>query len=302
MTPASAAAGGYSPSPKERFRDTMVNLVVETLGDNGEGVFRRFRRATLWSLFRAYDRPLVLAPCGPPNNRFVMWLEPQQYSDFILGTYEPTFTHCLEKSAHEGSMCVDIGANLGYFTVLMSRLVGSTGRVVAFEPMPDTLNLLRKTIHANQLKNVTVEGAAVSSASGSLELLSEMGHQLAKTASAIGYRLGGATQVQRTTVPAIRLDDYFREGDRLPDVVKIDVEGGELEVLEGARATLQRGHPVMVIEIHGWGGDRSSHVLQLLCELGYQAKVIETRPPEALCLAEPVDGYNVATAMDRRGA
>jgi FkbM family methyltransferase len=279
-----------APTWKERFRDFAVNLVVSVPGNTVPFVSQHFRRATLWCLFRAYSGALVLAPTGPRGNRFVMWLNPQAYSDFILGIYEPGFTRNLQRHVEPGSFCLDIGANLGYFTLLMSLLTGAEGRIVAFEPMPDTLQVLRKNIEVNQLKNVTVVGAAVSDHSGSVELLSQESQQFTKTASTVGYRLEGATR--STVASAIRLDDYFGRADRLPSVIKIDVEGGELEVLKGARETILRGKPILVIEIHGWGSERSGQVIHLLSELEYDSKVVEIRPPEALCLAKPIDLIN----------
>jgi hypothetical protein len=71
-------------------------------------------------------------------------------------------------------------------------------------------------------------------------------------------------------------------------VIKIDVEGGEFGVLNGAREMLSKGKPTLIVEIHGWGSESSRRVLNLLRELNYSPQVLEVREPEALCLAKPI--------------
>lgn len=282
----SAKARSDSRSIRERIRDSVVGSLASLPAPIQSWLFRRFRRPLLWWLFRAYGTNLALAPAGPRDGRFRMWLNPAAYSDFILGTYEPGCVQALRKRLKQGSLCVDVGANLGYFSIFMSRIVGEQGRIVAFEPMPDTVEMLRDNVRVNGLRNVSVVAAAASDRSGSVELFSEQSQPLSKTASMIGYRLEGAAKT--TVVPSIRLDEYFAEATRLPDLIKIDVEGAEAAVLTGARETLARGKPVLVLEIHGWGSPASQRVLHLLSEFGYSADILEIRAPEALCLATPL--------------
>jgi hypothetical protein len=92
---------------------------------------------------------------------------------------------------------------------------------------------------------------------------------------------------QATEVPALRLDDYYAQEKRLPDLIKMDVEGAEGSVLKGARQTIARGRPLLLVEIHAWGSPESQQVLDLLTELGYDASILESRGQEALCLAKP---------------
>lgn len=224
-------------------------------------------------------------PVGPRSFRFRMLLDPQAYSDFITGVYELGTVRALRKHVREGDFCVDIGANLGYFSILMSHLVGPRGKVHAFEPMPGTAAVLRENIRINRAENVSVMEAAISDKPGNLDLLSESSQRFPKTASLVGYRMSG--EVEHTSVPAITLDKYFESSERLPNLLKIDVEGGELAVLEGARNMLTRGGPVLIVEIHAWESERSREVLRVLSEVGYRAEIIEVRPPEALCLATP---------------
>ncbi len=282
---ASKKAKDDSRNFKQRTRDYFAGFLAALPGPVQGFVFRRFRRPILWWLFRAYGTSLAFAPAGPRDCRFRMWLDPAAYSDFILGTYEPGCTQVLRQCLKHGSCCVDVGANLGYFSIFMSLLVGEQGRVVAFEPMRDTVEMLRKNVCANRLGNVNVVAAAVSDRSGSVDLLNDPSQRLSKTASMIGYRLEGSAQ--STTVPSVRLDEYFAGATRLPDLIKIDVEGAELCVLNGARELLARARPTLVVEIHGWGSPASQKVLDFLSEVGYSADIFEVREPEALCLATP---------------
>jgi len=244
----------------------------------------------LWWIFRAYGREVTLAPAGPAGNRFYMKLHPMAYSDFIVGIYEPGCVRVLREHVSEGSVCVDIGANLGYLSILMSQLAGAEGQIIAFEPMPDTLELLRENVAINGLRNIMIVAAAASDVTGSADLLSEADENVAKTASMVGYRLEGPGRV--TNVRSLRLDDYFSGSARLPNVVKIDVEGAETMVLRGARETIARSRPLLLVEVHAWESSASRDVLQLLSDFGYRTEIVELRPPEALCLAKPLESPN----------
>jgi FkbM family methyltransferase len=214
-----------------------------------------------------------------------MWLNPAAYSDFIFGTYESTCYKKLTENLGVGLVGVDIGANLGYFSILMGRLVGESGRIFAFEPMPDTYESLCKNISLNHLSNTSTVNAAVSDKAGSIRLFTEPSAKLSKTASMVGYRLEGERGV--TIVPSIRLDDYFSATSCLPSLIMMDVEGAELSVLNGARQLISRCRPILLVEIHAWGSAESRAVLDLLIDLGYVPDVFEIRGHEAFCLATP---------------
>lgn len=271
---------------KQAVRDGIADFLAALPRPLQHVAIGRFRRFALWWLFRGYGREMTLARAGPAGNRFCMWLDPMAYSDFIFGAYEPGCVRALRKHLSEGSICVDVGANLGYFSILMSQIVGKRGRIIALEPMPDTVETLRENIGMNGLENVIVIEAAASDGSGSVQLLSGASERTAKTASIVGYRL--EEPARTTLVRSIRLDDYFAGSTQFPDLIKIDVEGAELAVLKGARETIAKGRPTLIVEIHRWGSPESRDVWDLLSELGYSSKIIEIRPPEALCVATPL--------------
>jgi FkbM family methyltransferase len=295
----SMKAGSPYGAIKERLQDDMAGFIAWLPTPLQRLVIRGFRRPILWWVFRAYGTSLALTPAGPRDSRFQMWLDPSSYSDFILGIYEPGCTNVLRQYAREGSLCVDVGANLGYFSIFMSRLVGGRGQVIAFEPMPDTVEILQKNVRVNDLRNVTVVQAAAGDVTGSVEFFSEQSQSMTKTASMLNHRFQGAART--TIVPSIRLDDYFVGAARYPDFIKIDVEGAEESVLNGARETLARSSPALVVEIHRWGSPESQRVLSLLSELGYSAHIFEIRMPEALCLATRASATAI-TSQEREEA
>ena len=272
-------------TPRKGLRDHFANFLASLPNPLRRFVFERFRRPALWWLFRTYGTEFALAPAGPAGNRFRMWLDPAAYSDFIFGTYESNCAQKLIENLRQGSVCVDVGANLGYFSILMSRLVGEEGQIFAFEPMPDTYEILCKNINLNHICNTKTVRAALSHESGSVRLFTGPSERLSKTASMVGYRLEGDRRA--TVVPSIRLDDYFVGLKRLPDLIKMDVEGAEASVLNGARNTIAQGRPILLVEIHAWGSVESQQVLDLFAEFGYVPNILEIRGREAFCLAKP---------------
>lgn len=164
----------------------------------------------------------------------------------------------------DGGTAIDIGANLGEWTVPLARKAGALGKVLAIEPNPAIVEALDRTVVINNLTQVTVLSVAASDRTGSAELVLD-------PRSSGESRLGQPTSGQRSmSVSTRRLDDIAAERklDRL-DLVKIDVEGHERHVLEGAKATLGRFHPALVIESGHERGDDRTAIADLLETLGY---------------------------------
>ena len=147
-----------------------------------------------------------------------------------------------------GAVVIDIGANLGEWTVPLARAVGPAGRVLAIEPVPRTAAALEATLAANALRHAEVLRCAISDHDGTAEFAVPL-----VTSARIDSgtaRLGAARAgYEALHVPTRSLDSLAPERglDRL-DLIKIDVEGHERQVLEGAASTLERWRPVLVIE------------------------------------------------------
>lgn len=158
------------------------------------------------------------------------------------GAYEPATTEIVRRLVRSGHTVVDVGANVGFFTMLAARCAGPTGCVLAFEPAPHNFRLLQKSVALNGLTNVELHREALSDASGSVELI-----QWERRNSGSFHLINDPTwQGARYPAEARRFDDLFA-GPRL-DLVKIDVEGAEGLVLAGMWRAIERFRPVILFE------------------------------------------------------
>lgn len=154
------------------------------------------------------------------------------------GFYEPETTKHLLENVSRGQACLDIGANCGYFTLLMARAVGPQGQVVSFEPNQEISRILRWNVKKNGYENIQVRNEAVSNKSGTAQFYR---HPQWHGMSSLFLRESGSVVQQVNTV---RIDELS-----LPHVdwVKIDVEGAECIVLQGMQDTLKRSSNVHVV-------------------------------------------------------
>lgn len=177
---------------------------------------------------------------GPLRGR---WWLPQSRGKILRilgGTYEPEQTRLFREHITAGATVLDVGAHVGYYTVLSAVLAGPRGRVVAFEPNPSNHSFLERHVALNRLNNVTVENVAVADTNGTASFAFGTGSGTGRLQS------GGDLEVR-----TIRLDDFCRERGVQPGFIKIDVEGAELDVLRGAAETVAAHHPVIFLSTHG---------------------------------------------------
>jgi FkbM family methyltransferase len=176
-----------------------------------------------------------------------------------------------------GDVVFDVGANLGYYTRLFSRLAGRRGAVHAFEPAPPTFAALSRGLAREGCRNVTVNGVAVGAAAGTASLyLPGDDHGQASLARQAEGSWAAAAPVTEFAVPVTTLDAYAAARDvRAVHFVKCDVEGAELGVLQGGAALLARDHPLLHLEVsYQWArsfGHGPEAVVGLLAALGYSA-------------------------------
>ncbi|MEM1215958.1 MAG: FkbM family methyltransferase [Bacteroidota bacterium] len=178
-----------------------------------------------------------------------------------------------------GDTCIDVGAHYGYFSLLAAHLVGSTGRVAAYEAAPTTYEVLAK--NAAPLPQLTAHHRAVSNAAETLtfyqfpNLYSEYNTlDVAQFEQEAWFK---TAPPQIVNVTAIVLDEVVQKEQLRPQLIKIDVEGAELQVIEGLRQTLAQQQPTLVMEYlcdeRGNAAHRAAE--QLLRTLGYQAHRIQ---------------------------
>jgi len=197
------------------------------------------------------------------------WFLPR-YDDEI---HEPGTTHLFARLACSSEGIVDIGANLGWFTCIGAVL--SDGTLYSFEMDEDNVERLRSNVELNgQKESVHVEQVAVTD---DIERTSYF--KSSRGASPV-HKLSAedGDRRKRVEVPSTTLDSYCQGQVEALDLLKVDVEGGELKVLTGAVETLQRFHPDLLIEVHPKrlreSGDSPQEVLKLLVENGYAVQRI----------------------------
>lgn len=159
---------------------------------------------------------------------------------YLLGTAEADVVRFLVDHVKPGDTVFDLGANVGYFTLIAAVLTGPAGKVVAYEPIPANVQALRRNVELNRLTNVEVVEAAVSERAGTAEISVGTSDQVA---SLVAPRSAGTL-----TVRTVDLDlEVARIG--APAVIKCDIEGAEHAVFAGAELALA-GHPSLLCEVH----------------------------------------------------
>ncbi len=196
--------------------------------------------------------------CGPATDTSVF--------EMILqgnGTYEPRVADEIKKHLQPSNVFIDIGANLGYLTLLASPLVGPSGKVIAFEPATKTYNYCKKNIELNKLPNVKLYKNGIWSEKKTLTISNSA-------------QLGGNHITDRgDSIECIPLDAL----NLTPDLIKMDIEGAEPYALQGMMKTLERCHPVIIMEVNRhclrtFFQKDAEDLWQPLTDLGYEISVI----------------------------
>jgi FkbM family methyltransferase len=198
---------------------------------------------------------------------FTILLDMQVDKDYWLGTYEPELQSALRELIPAGAVIFDVGANIGYVSLLLAKATGKTGKIYAFEALPSNSEQLRRNLVLNGMDSqVTVIASAVTQAPGPVRFLVHASAGMGKAAGSAGREDKYQSEV---TVPGISLDEFvYAQGNPPPQVVKMDIEGGEVMALAGMRRVLTEARPLMLMELHG---PESSRVAwETLTAAGYE--------------------------------
>ena len=193
----------------------------------------------------------------------------------MRGYYAKTETKLLKRLIKKGMTVVDIGANIGYYTLLFSRLVGQEGRVYAFEPEPYNYSLLERSIKQNGYKNIHLIQKALSDESGS-KINLFLNKKNFGSGSFSSNNVRGETDV--VVVETAMLDDYL--AGKTVDLIKMDVQGGENRVIKGAKKTLEFNNKIVIVtEFWPYGlenvGTLSEEFLLDLLSQGFSVRDID---------------------------
>ncbi|MFQ5955880.1 MAG: FkbM family methyltransferase [Kiloniellales bacterium] len=194
----------------------------------------------------------------------------------LFGKREREHQLMLERALKPGMTVFDIGANIGYYVLMERRLIGPEGRIVALEPSPDNLELLHRNLALNGVRNVTVLNQAVSDRPGRRRLhLADQSNlnTFHATGSAAPHLSGRSIEVDCTTVPELSAEFGA------PDLIRMDVEGHEVEVLGGMIDAVSSGAlmPLVLFETHlsRYGPDHDLGApLRRLFACGYRARLV----------------------------
>lgn len=155
--------------------------------------------------------------------------------------WEPLETALVKKEVRSGDVVLDIGANIGYYTLILARLVGENGRVFAFEPEPENFDLLKKNVEINGYRNAVLVKKGVSDVNGKTRLyLSEENRG--------DHRVYDSRDDRNSMeIETIRLDDYFKDYEGRIDFIKMDIQGAEGKALQGMPLLLQKFKELKII-------------------------------------------------------
>jgi FkbM family methyltransferase len=205
----------------------------------------------------------------------------------INGIYEPVETAWIQSRLVPGDVVVDLGAHVGYYTLLCAKLVGSHGKVFAFEPFPEHFELLKRNIKANGYENVALVRMAVADTTGTRHLF------LSEDNSG-DHRIFGAGGHRRAIeIETITLDDYFR-GNSMPiALIKLDIQGAEYAALQGMLRVLSRNRvAALLTEFWPRGllayGVEPERYLNLLLAQGFRLLEVDRLTGHILPTSPPV--------------
>ncbi len=202
-------------------------------------------------------------------------VSPAEHLGCLLGSSEPHLQRVIREYVAAGDTVYDIGANMGYVALSLARQVGPSGHVIAFEPVPQNLDLLRANIENNRILNIQVFDVAASDQRG--EAVIRISENLS-TSSLIWHK--NDPSAVELKIRTVAIDQLVAAGDlQEPKFVKIDVEGAEGLAVLGMRRTIAVARPVLFIECSDSGREAT---WAALAELGYRCYEAITGKPVSL--------------------
>lgn len=248
-----AARSSGQLGPLRRLAGPFVGRLLYKLSPGGNGPTQ------------LHGHAMYLAPSGsyPPL-------------DMAMARYEPGTTRLFQETVKPGMVVVDIGAHVGYYTLLAAKQVGPTGKVYAFEPEPGNHTILLKNIGMNSYDNVVATPMAVSDQTGSSTLYITALDSGRHSVYHHGLPEKGIATVETTTL------DVFLESEGWPsiDLIKIDVEGAEVAVLDGMNQLMEKNSDLkLIVEFNPAllqnGGVAPIEFLERLASPGWSVKIID---------------------------
>lgn len=259
-----------------RLLPNSVKQALYRLGPVTDGLRKALNTAAPQGLTET-----VVAGGGLQGTRLLLDLQAEK--DYWLGTYEVDLQRALADFLQPGQAVYDCGANIGYISLLAARQVGAEGRIFAFEALPANRERLQANLALNaEGQVVEVIAKAVAAQSGQLDFLVHASGGMGKLAGSAGR---DEAYGEHITVEGITLDDFvYGQGHAAPDLIKLDIEGGEGAALEGMPRLLAETRPRLLIELHG--PEAAQSVWMQLSAAGYVLHRLESNYPKVHSLHE----------------
>jgi len=221
-----------------------------------------------------------------------------------FGMWEKGEMDLFKKTVKKGWTVLDIGANIGYPSLLLSSLVGENGKVIAFEPDKNNIQMLEKNIKANNCKNITIVPMAVSDHTG-------VGTLYISSSHSGDHRIYDLPDEKRKAqnINTIRLDDYFKSSGKI-DFVQMDVQGAEEVVFKGMKSLLNRNKSINIL-LEFWPeglrkmGSSPVDFLKMIEKLGFQLAYINqsnggvSKTSVKQCMEMCKGGYDISLFLKR---
>jgi FkbM family methyltransferase len=216
---------------------------------------------------------------------FSLELNLQTEKDYWLGTYEIELQRAVAELVQPGTVIYDVGANIGYITLLLARRTGKGGQVFSFEALPANVARLQKNVNLNHLENrVEIVSAAVVDRAAPVRFLVHPSTSMGKAAGSAGREKAQA-YLHEIEVTGVTLDGFvFDQGRPTPQVVKMDIEGGEVLAIQGMQRLLSTSRPLLLIELHGHEAARV--VCDALQNHAYSLHHMQSGYPEVMSVDE----------------
>lgn len=217
----------------------------------------------------------------------------------IAGRREAYATELMARELADARVVLDVGANIGYYALLQAKMLAGRGRVLAVEPVPDAVALLKENIALNGYTNVDVFQTAIGDRNGTARMY--VGKWLNRSQLEEVGSIPGDLISREIETPMMTLDEFLADKPH-PDIVRMDVEGYEYNILKGMERTLARGLPLRIfVEFHFrfMGREKSEYLLRMLKAHGFEIGALTFEVDEK-CITRSQLVENVASYFNRK--
>jgi FkbM family methyltransferase len=284
-----------------RFANALIGAVpVSWLEFASRNQWRapRLRRVFAWGASLVKGRDGVIMNGVGKGLRFNT---ANSHSGFLLGSHETEVQDIFATVLKPGMVYYDVGANVGFFSIIAARLVGAEGRVFSFEPLPQNADQIAYNARLNGFSNVSIRREAMGGSDRTETFCTSLEPTWGRL-EAVGKRpMKPAEQIS----VGVRQLDTLCGHDQLPkpQLMKIDVEGAEIEVLSGGLATLAASRPLIVMELHS----TNDAICDILEKLNYEVALIGSSVPvreanwDAYIIAAPRERAEMVAVLKKFG-